>query len=68
MTPSVAPANELIRFACRSVPYTSPTNERTSAHCTRRRSESAIVPLQPMTGWNTYGVAPNRGYTQGKLK
>jgi hypothetical protein len=66
MTPSVALANESIRLACKSPPNTSPTNERTFANFTRRQSETAIVPLQPMTGWNIYGVASNRVYTQGE--
>src|SRR5271166_5783936 len=46
ITPSVAPANESIRFACRSAPYTPPTNERTSAICARRRSAFAMMPPQ----------------------
>ena len=61
ITPGVAPANESIRLACRSLPYTPPTNERTSANCASRRSGFAIAQPQPVSRGNVYGVAANRG-------
>src|SRR5271169_197974 len=65
ITPGVAPVNDPIRLACRSAPYNSPMNERTSTNFACPRSDAPMSLLQPTTGSSVYRTRPYRAQTSG---